>query len=540
MTLTQIDKCPVNKVMQRRGRAKVLPFIVCLLVVIMSIILVTTYVFHRGRAHQAYTKSNSVTDPSENKNENNSVSPSGSGNADVYNENNENDIGGYKEDDDDNDDNAHSSAGHTQGQAYNGADTANIFSYSPNPNAPSFPQSSIASHQPSYTPLANHDVHVLLTNNPTITPSSQPTTQPSALPTKTKTYPPSSQPSPGPLAVTYVPGLLETLQNKLLLSKGLSSRILAQAGELVRYDTGYESSIPCHVMPDFGATFVDTRSSNRGGYIYVSNSETRDTYDGGVGAFTFDSKGQLIDYRMLLQDTRANCGGGRTPWGAWISCEEFAQGQIYQVDPTGEHEPVVITLGMEGGMYESFSYDIRSLSEPHFFVTEDHERGPLRRFTPYFPDWLDPWNMLLGSGETLYLMLTPDSSNDSGTFDWTDVKSEAQRNANLYYPNSEGIDILDKELYFVSKIYKTLFVLDLDTQLYKNYSTSKGLFDGQPDELVRILGDTSHLLYFTEDGGRDAGIHARDNKGQFFTILESPYYQEETTGLSFSPDGTKM
>jgi hypothetical protein len=37
-------------------------------------------------------------------------------------------------------------------------------------------------------------------------------------------------------------------------------------------------------------------------------------------------------------------------------------------------------------------------------------------------------------------------------------------------------------------------------------------------------------------GGVDAGVHGRSADGRFFTILESPEYTDETSGLAFSPD----
>jgi sugar lactone lactonase YvrE len=58
--------------------------------------------------------------------------------------------------------------------------------------------------------------------------------------------------------------------------------------------------------------------------------------------------------------------------------------------------------------------------------------------------------------------------------------------------------------------------------------------------MKRIVGDSGDLLYFTEEGGIDAGIHARDASGRFYTVLESPVYRSETTGLSFSPDGIHL
>jgi hypothetical protein len=111
-------------------------------------------------------------------------------------------------------------------------------------------------------------------------------------------------------------------------------------------------------------------------------------------------------------------------------------------------------------------------------------------------------------------------------------------------PGSEGIDIRDDVLYFVSKQFKSMFVLNLDDFTYTNQTTRNGLFDGQPDQLKTLFGEsnnsTQDILYFTEDGGKYAGIHARNNLGQYFTILESHEYSDETTGLSFSPDAKHL
>lgn len=110
--------------------------------------------------------------------------------------------------------------------------------------------------------------------------------------------------------------------------------------------------------------------------------------------------------------------------------------------------------------------------------------------------------------------------------------------------NTEGIDVIDDHLYFVSKAFRTIFILDLEAGTYVNETTRNGLFNGQPDQIERVdeFRPTSdrELVYFTEDGGRLAGVHARNAEGQFLTILESSEYSDETTGLSFSPDGKHM
>jgi len=394
---------------------------------------------------------------------------------------------------------------------------------------------------PSWTPTT--DPTELPTRAPFLTQqTAQPTVPPTMSPTTIPTVQPSKTPSDPPVTATYVPGQLTVSQNGLLLSQGLTSRILATTNLTVKYDIGGESSIAFQMRPDFGATFIDTRPSNDGGFIYVINSEVKKVKQkGGVGAFTFDKDGNLREYKMVLENTTANCGGGKTPWGAWISCEEYRQGKNYQVDPTGERQGAPITLGKDGGLFESFAFDVRNQQEPHFFVTEDHEEGPMQRFTPASPNWDDPWNILYGEGVTDYLLMYPDDNTyATGRYEWTRDKTLAKQNAKSYYPNSEGIDVYDNELFFVSKKYKAIYTLNLDGNIYTNETTKRGIFDGQPDQLQRILGDEGELLYFTEEGGRDAGIHARNNKGQFFTILESPVYEDETTGLAFSPDGKHL
>ena len=224
-----------------------------------------------------------------------------------------------------------------------------------------------------------------------------------------------------------------------------------------------------------------------------------------------------------------------------MSCEEVEfTGQIYQVDPSGEREPQLMTLGKEGGRWESFAFDVRNRQAPRYFATEDHNKGTVRRFAPEIVDWENPWEQLHGPGKTDFLMIFPNATNDGGTFQWTDDIEAGRNNARALYPQTEGIDVYEGQMFFVCKQIKQMFVLNLDDGTYYNHTTNAGLFDGKPDQLARVLDDNKQLLYFTEEGGIDAGVHARDSFGRFYTIFESPVYEDETTGLSFSPDGKKM
>lgn len=80
-------------------------------------------------------------------------------------------------------------------------------------------------------------------------------------------------------AVTYKPGNLIVNENGLLLSQGLTARVIATSKQTVAYVTGGVSSVNFHVKPDMGGTFEDPRPGNEGGWIYVSRDVHRSTSD---------------------------------------------------------------------------------------------------------------------------------------------------------------------------------------------------------------------------------------------------------------------
>ena len=135
-------------------------------------------------------------------------------------------------------------------------------------------------------------------------------------------------PEPAMDRVTFRRGDLAVTVSDLgiKICSGMSVRMIAKAGEAVQYADGTSSKINFHSMADGAAVFPD----DNGGYVYVSNSEMKEGL-GGVYGLGFDSEGNVVDYKPLLQGTTRNCGGGVAPWGSWLTCEEYGKGQCWQV-----------------------------------------------------------------------------------------------------------------------------------------------------------------------------------------------------------------
>lgn len=300
--------------------------------------------------------------------------------------------------------------------------------------------------------------------------------------------------------VTYVPGLLTVVKAGLRLSAGLDVRIVANKDRPVKYYNGAQSLVNFHTDPDAAGIF--SKKDGSGNYYYVSNSENNIT--GGVGSIEFNSKGDVLGYRRVLSGTQMNCGGGRSPYNTWLSCEENGKnGFVWEVSPGGKFVGRKTNLVPEGGNYESVAYEFDLAQGRNvYYITEDSPTGALVQFVPSAN--LGTPGEMYSQGTHRYLRV---DSGNFGTFSWVAKKSNATPQL---YPNVEGIDAKDGFLYFVSKIDKTLFILNLAAGIFTKESTNKGLVCKRVNNDFHITKATNtHCVSLVQQSARPSQPHHR-------------------------------
>ena len=319
--------------------------------------------------------------------------------------------------------------------------------------------------------------------------------------------------------------LLPPDANGVRLLPGFSSRIVARSGK-IPVNTGH---YPWPAAPDGGACFT----TPEGGWVYVCNSEMN-SGAGGAGALKFDAAANVVDAYSILQSTSRNCSGGATPWNTWLSCEEIADGRVWECDPYGVQAALVRpALGVFN--HEAVAVDpVRK----QLYLTEDRRDGCLYRFTPQaYPDLaagtLEVARVLDGIEGELVWQRLPDPSARGAETRYQLVDSTA-------FDGGEGMVYQRNTVYFTTKGDNRVWAYDIAQQslhiVYDDDDHITPVLTG----VDNITVDENGRLYVAEDGG-NLQVVVISPLGEVYALAElAGHGASEITGVAFSPDGRRL
>lgn len=312
--------------------------------------------------------------------------------------------------------------------------------------------------------------------------------------------------------------------NGVVLLPGFESRIIATSGQRVP-GTRFEY----RAFPDGAATFVDPEVP--GGWYLAVNHEIPAI--GGVSSIRFAPDGTVVDAFSICRNTALNCAGGATPWGTWLTCEEYDWGHVWECDPTG-NEPARRRRAMGAFAHEAAAV----ASDDRVYLTEDRKNGGFYRFTPIAPGDLSDGLLEIATGDPRDGQVTwvEVPKPDPGVLD---TLCRNQVPGTMGFDGGEGIATLDDSVWFTTKGDDRVWHYDLATE-----SVSVRYQAGGSSTLSGVdnlwVDPESRNLFVAEDGDDMEVVMLRPDDS-LLSVARLPNQDiSEVTGPCFSPDGQRL
>lgn len=301
---------------------------------------------------------------------------------------------------------------------------------------------------------------------------------------------------------------------------GFTTRIIAESGKSVPGTNFYYRA-----FPDGAATFVDPERP--GGWYLASNHEIPAV--GGVSSIRFNASGDVVDAFSICDNTSLNCAGGATPWGTWLTCEEYDWGHVWECDPTGK------SPAQQRPQMGAFKHEAAVVGPDHnVYMTEDVRDGALYRFVPNTPGDLRRGVLEVATGDAAV-----------GTVVWKrvpnpipgflDTPCRKQVPDTIAFNGGEGMAILGTKVLFATKGDDRIWEYDIATAMNRiRFQAGQSASLSGVDNLW--IDEQSGAVFVAEDGG-DMQVVILRNDNTLFMVAQIPGQQwSEITGPCMSPD----